>query len=89
MSEPFETQGQAKGPTPGFQDAKVAKRLAAADEVDYFVAVVGLDLGGGPLVAGEDFEVALDGHAAVVEAEFAQQINDRCAQLRGTGFTVY
>ncbi len=42
---------------------------AAADEVDDFVAVFGLDAGGFPLDAGQNLEVALDGDTVCVQPE--------------------
>jgi hypothetical protein len=48
------------------------RRLAAAYEVDDFVAVAGLDGGVGPLRTGENFEVAFNGYAAGWEIQVAQ-----------------
>jgi hypothetical protein len=48
------------------------RRLAAAYEVDYFVAVAGLNGGVGPLRAREDFEVAFDGYAGGREIQVAK-----------------
>jgi hypothetical protein len=48
------------------------RRLAAADEMDDFVAVAGLNGGVGPLRAREDFEVAFDGDATGGEIQVAQ-----------------
>jgi hypothetical protein len=42
---------------------ELRRRLAAAYEMDDFVAVAGLNGGIGPLRAREDFEVAFDGYA--------------------------
>ena len=50
------------------------RRLAAAYEVDDFVAVAGLNCGIGPLRAREDFEVAFDGYARGREMQVAKQI---------------
>ena len=46
--------------------------LAAAYEVDDFVAVAGLNGGIGPLRAREDFEVAFDGDACGGEIQVTQ-----------------
>jgi hypothetical protein len=48
------------------------QRLAAAYEVDDFVAIAGLNGGVGPLGAREDFEVAFDGNASGGEIQVAQ-----------------
>jgi hypothetical protein len=48
------------------------RRLAAAYEMDDFVAVAGLDGGVGPLRTREDFEVAFDGDAAGGEIQVAK-----------------
>src|SRR5262249_810997 len=61
---------------------------ATADEVDDFVAVVGLDLRCGPLIAGQDIEIAFNGDAAMVEAKVLQQIDDRRPRLNGARFAV-
>jgi len=46
--------------------------LAAANEVDDFVAVTGLNGGIGPLRPRKDFEVAFNGYAARGETQVAQ-----------------
>lgn len=46
--------------------------LAAAYEVDDFVAVAGLNGGIGPLRAGKDFEVAFNGYACGGEIQVAE-----------------
>jgi len=48
------------------------RRLAAAYELDDFVAVAGLNGGIGPLRAREDFEVAFYGDAAGGKIQIAQ-----------------
>jgi hypothetical protein len=48
------------------------RRLAAAYEVDDFVAVAGLNGGIGPLRARENFEIAFDGYAAGGEIQVTQ-----------------
>ena len=63
--------------------------LAAADELDDFVAVAGLEWGSEPVWAGEDLEVAFDGDAAGIEAEFAEQVHHGGAGLRGALLSVY
>jgi len=60
---------------------ELRRRLAAAYEVDDFVAVAGLNGGMGPLRARENFEVALYGDAADREIQIAQQIG-YCGALR-------
>jgi hypothetical protein len=60
----------------------ISGELAAAYEVDDFVAVTGMDGGVGPLRAGENFEVAFDGNAPGWEIQVAQQIGYSGA-LRG------
>jgi hypothetical protein len=57
------------------------RRLAAAYELDDFVAVAGLNGGIGPLRAREDFEVAFDGYAGGREIQVAKQIG-YCGALR-------
>jgi hypothetical protein len=51
---------------------ELRRRLAAAYEMDDFVAVAGLNGGIGPLRAGEDFKVAFDGDACVGEIQVTQ-----------------
>jgi len=63
--------------------------LAAADELDDFVAVARFDRGGEPVWAGEDLEVAFDGDASGIEAEFAEQVHHGGAGLPGALFSVY
>jgi hypothetical protein len=46
--------------------------LATADELDDFVAIAGFEWGGEPVWAGEDLEVAFDGDASGIEAEFEE-----------------
>jgi hypothetical protein len=48
------------------------RRLAAAYEVDDFVAVAGLNGGIGPLRARENFEVAFDGYAGSGKIQVAK-----------------
>jgi len=48
------------------------RRLAAADEVDDFVAVAGLNGGIGPSRAREDFEVAFNGYAGGGQIQVAK-----------------
>jgi hypothetical protein len=48
------------------------RRLAAAYEVDDFVAVAGLNGGIGPQRAGEDFKVAFDGDASGGKIQVAE-----------------
>jgi hypothetical protein len=48
------------------------RRLAAAYEVDDFVAVAGLNGGCGPVRAREDFKVAFDGDACGGEIQVAE-----------------
>jgi len=55
--------------------------LAAADEVDDFEAVVGLDLGFVPEGAGKNIEVALDGDAVTAHFEVVQQ----CSHIQTVG----
>ena len=43
------------------------RALAAADELDDFVAVAGLDLGLAPFGARQNLEVALDGDAPTIQ----------------------
>src|SRR5579871_3490991 len=57
------------------RDAAATEDSAAADEVDDFVAVAGNDLGVAPFLAGENFEIAFDGDAAILESKFAQKID--------------
>ena len=64
-------------------------RLAAADELDDFVAVAGGDQGLRPERARENFAVALDGDTAAVQAELAQQVRDRCARFGAAIFAVH
>ncbi len=50
--------------------------LPSANHVHNFETVAGLDGGGGPLGARENFEVALDGHAVGGQAEVSEQTGD-------------
>lgn len=50
--------------------------LPAADEVNDFVVVTGLDLRAFPLSAKQNLEVAFDGHSAGVNAEMSEQAGD-------------
>jgi hypothetical protein len=77
--------GKGKSPL----EAGATEALAAADEVDDFVTVAGDDECLAPFLAGEDFEVAFDGDAAVFEAEIAQEIDDGGAGDCGAGLAVY
>jgi len=61
---------------------------AAADEVDDFIAVVRLDLRSEPLITGENVEITFNGHAAVIETEFAQEVGDGSAGFGGVRFAV-
>lgn len=58
---------------------KRVKGLAAADEVDDFEDVVGLDLGLLPLGAGKNIEVALDSDAVAGHADVVEEGCDRKA----------
>jgi hypothetical protein len=62
---------------------------AAADELDDFVAVAGGDSGFGPFRAGQDFEVAFDGDAASIEAQFTEKIGDGGVGLCAASLSVY
>jgi len=61
---------------------------AAADELDDFVPVACGDAGIRPFGAGQDFEVALDGDAAGLEAQFAEKIRNRGVRLCGASLSV-
>jgi len=63
--------------------------LAAADEVDDFVAVAGGDLRIAPALARKNFEIAFDGDAAILESEFPQKIDYRCARCSRARFPIY
>jgi hypothetical protein len=63
--------------------------LPASDEVDDFVTVAGDNFCFAPFGARENFEVALDGYAAVFQAEFAQKIDYCGAGDCGARFSVY
>jgi hypothetical protein len=56
--------------------------LAAAYEMDDFVAIAGLNGGIGPLRAREDFEIAFDGDATGEKIQVAQQVG-YCGALWG------
>jgi hypothetical protein len=62
---------------------------AAADELHDFVAVAGFDGRLGPGGARKNFEVALDGDAAGIEAECEKQISDHRAWLRFAFFAIH
>lgn len=63
--------------------------LAAADEVDNFVAVAGGDLRIAPALARKNFEIAFDGYAAIFQSEFPQKIDYRCARCSRARFPIY
>lgn len=63
--------------------------LTAADELHDFVPVAGRDQRFGPLGARQNFEVALDGHAAAVQAEFTQQIGNARAGFCAAIFAIH
>ena len=63
--------------------------LAAADELDDFVTIARLEASLGPCGAREDFEVALDGDAAGVEAERKEQVGDAGAGLCFAGLAIH
>src|SRR5215470_13953253 len=62
--------------------------LAAANELDNFVAVAGLDDGFLPVGTGENFKIAFDGDAAGIEAQFTKQIGHRGARTGGALLSV-
>ncbi len=64
------------------------RALAAANELDDFVAVAGGDLRFRPGCARKNFEIAFDGDAARLEGQGAQQIGDRGAGSDGASFPV-
>jgi hypothetical protein len=73
------TENAARGSRVAFKGGKFVwvavgsrRRLAAAYEVDDFVAVAGLNGGTGPLRARKDFEVAFDSDAAGREIQVAK-----------------
>ncbi|MCU1240045.1 MAG: hypothetical protein JWO71_771 [Candidatus Acidoferrum typicum] len=63
--------------------------LPAANELHDFVAIARCDERLRPLRARQNLEVALDGDAAAVEIEFAQQVRNARARLRAAIFTVH
>ena len=60
--------------------SELREELAAADEVDDFVAVAGLDGSLVPLRARKDFEVAFDGDATGGKIQVLQEIGYRGAR---------
>src|ERR1700730_6968070 len=63
--------------------------LTAADELHNFVAIARRDERVCPLRARQNLEIALDRHAAAIEAKLAQEIRDACAGFRGAIFAVH
>jgi hypothetical protein len=55
-----------------FENFESGTNLAAAYEMDDFVAVAGLNGGIGPLQAGEDFKIAFDGYAGGGEIQVTE-----------------
>ena len=49
---------------------------AATDELHDFIAVAGFDARFLPFRARQDFQIALDGHAARIEPQLTKQIGD-------------
>ena len=64
-------------------------QLAAADELDNFVAVAGRDQRLRPLRAGQNFQVAFDGHATAIETKLAQEIGNVSARLGTARLAIY
>ena len=64
------------------------KGLAAADEMDYFEAVAGLELRFGPAGAGKDLEIAFDGDATAFHSEVEQEAGNTFAGFCFSGFAV-
>lgn len=54
----------------------VGKALTSTDEVDNFVAIAWSDLRGVPLFPGQDFKIALDGHALGADSQMREQPGD-------------
>ena len=69
--------------------AATGAELAATYELDDFEAIAGGYLGCVPFGFGQDFEVVLDGYAAVVEAEMVQQGADAGAGRQLLRFAIY
>src|SRR5277367_1717888 len=67
----------------------VRQPLAAADELDDFVAVVRFHRRLRPRGARKNLEIALDGHAAGVQPERQQQIGNHSAGFRFTLFSIH
>ena len=54
--------------------SRITRELAAADEVDDFVAIAGLNSGLVPLRARKDFKIAFYGHATGGKIQLLQQV---------------
>lgn len=63
--------------------------LAAADELDDFVAVAGFDVRILPLRARQDFQISFDGNASRFEAQFTQQIRNCGVRIRRAAFSIH
>ena len=63
--------------------------LAAADELDDFVAIAGLHRSLSPRGTREDFEIALDRDAPGIEAHGGEQIRDHGAGTRLALFAIH
>jgi hypothetical protein len=82
-----EKRRQDAGATNPHKRAMLA--LAAADEVDDFVAIASHDQRLAPFLARENFQVALDRNAAIVQTKLAQEIDYIAAGNRRPRFAIY
>src|SRR5260221_12756623 len=64
---------------PTFPHFHISKSLTSPNKIDDLDVVALVDLGRGVRVALDDEEIALDGHAARVEAEARQELRDGLA----------